>query len=49
MNLEVDTNVSGEHTASIFRAEDVGSVFLRNIDTHLQIHAVLQARRPTSK
>jgi hypothetical protein len=32
----------------IFRAEDGGSIFLRNVGIYLQVHTVLQPRRPTS-
>jgi hypothetical protein len=33
--LQVDTNVSDEYTASIFRIEDVDSRFLRNVVIYL--------------
>jgi hypothetical protein len=41
----VDTNVSEEHSLSIFRAEDGGSMFLRNVGVYLQDHAALQHRK----
>jgi hypothetical protein len=43
----IDTNVLEERTASIFRAEDGGSMFLQN-DVCLQVNTALQPRRPTS-
>jgi hypothetical protein len=46
--LELDTIVLEEHTASIFRAEHGGSMFLWNADTHLHVHMVWQRRRPPS-
>jgi hypothetical protein len=33
-----DTNILQEHTASIFRAKEGGSMFLQNVDTHLQVY-----------
>jgi hypothetical protein len=38
----------GEHTASIFRVEDGGSIFPRNVGIYLQVYTMLQPRRPTS-
>jgi hypothetical protein len=37
MNLSVVINVSVEHTVSIVRAEDGGSVFLRNVGICVQV------------
>jgi hypothetical protein len=39
---------SEEHTASIFRVEDGGSIFLRNVGIYLQVHTAFQPRRPIS-
>jgi hypothetical protein len=41
----VDANVSEQHTASIFRAENVGNIFLRNVGIYLQVHTASQPRR----
>jgi hypothetical protein len=38
----VCTNVSEEHTVSIWNPEDGGSMFFRNIGIHLQDYTVLQ-------
>jgi hypothetical protein len=47
--LQVDNNVSGKHTVSIFRAEyDGDSMFLRNAGVYLQVYTALQPRRTTS-
>jgi hypothetical protein len=35
-----------EHAASVFRAEDGGSMFFRNVDIYLQVHTTLLPRRP---
>jgi hypothetical protein len=40
-------DVSEEHTAS--KAEYGGSIYIRNADIYLKVHAVLQPRRLTSK
>jgi hypothetical protein len=32
-----------------FSPEDGGSMFLRNVGTHLQVHTALQPRRPPPK
>jgi hypothetical protein len=52
--FSVDTNVSEEHTASIFspysaifRTEDEGSMFFQNADVYQHDHMTLQSRRPT--
>jgi hypothetical protein len=42
----VDTKVSEEHTTSIFRSEDGGSIFPLNVSAHLQFHMVSQPKRP---
>jgi hypothetical protein len=33
-------------TMVVFRAEDGGSMFLRNVGTHPQVHTALRPRRP---
>jgi hypothetical protein len=40
------TEVTEEHTASIFRVEDGGNTFHRNVEPHLQAHTKSQPRRP---
>jgi hypothetical protein len=47
MDMHVDTNVSAEHISCVFRVEDGGSMFFRNIGVYLQIHTALQYRRST--
>jgi hypothetical protein len=37
-----------DHTVSIFRAEEGGNIFLRNVGIFPQVHTTLQPRRPTS-
>jgi hypothetical protein len=46
VDLQVNTNVSEKHTTSIFRTEVGGSMFLGN-GINLQVHTVLQSRRPS--
>jgi hypothetical protein len=38
----------GERTASIFRAEDGGSIFLWKVVAYMQAHVVLVSKTPTS-
>jgi hypothetical protein len=45
----VTINVSEEHTVSIFRVDDGGSMFPQNINNHLLRYMVLQSRRPESE
>jgi hypothetical protein len=49
-NLTVNDvlNVSEKHTASIFKAEDGDSMFLRNFDIYLRIYTALNTRRTPS-
>jgi hypothetical protein len=44
----VGTNVSEEHTVSVFNPEDGSSMFLRNVGTHIRVHTASQPRIPTS-
>jgi hypothetical protein len=46
--LQVEPNVSEEHTVTIFRAEDRDNMFLQNDGIYLQVHMVLQPGRSTS-
>jgi hypothetical protein len=47
VDLYLNTKVSEEHIASIFRAEDGSSMFLWNLGIYLQVHTALLSRRPT--
>jgi hypothetical protein len=40
-------NVSEEHTASTFRADDGGRMLFRNVDIYLQVRTALQLEKPT--
>jgi hypothetical protein len=42
------TSIYNEHISSNFRAEDGGSIFLRNVFTHLQVCTASQPRIPPS-
>lgn len=42
--LQVGINISKKRTASFFKAEDVGSMFLQNVGTVLQFHTISQRR-----
>jgi hypothetical protein len=44
VDLQVDTGVSEEYTASCFRANCEGSVFLQNYGTYLHLDTALQRR-----
>jgi hypothetical protein len=44
----VKTNVSEKHAVSLFRPEDEGSMFLRNVVFYLRIHTPAQPRRTIS-
>jgi hypothetical protein len=48
LDLWLDTNVSEEQAASIFRAEVGGNLFLRNVVIYQQVHTALQLRRTTT-
>jgi hypothetical protein len=41
----VNINVSEGHTAFIFRVEYAGSMFLRNVGSHLQVHTSAKPRK----
>jgi hypothetical protein len=45
--MQVDTNVTEKHVASICDPGAGGSITLRNADTHLQVNTALRSRRQT--
>jgi hypothetical protein len=45
MDLQADINVSKEHTVSIFRPEDEGSMFLSGV--LLEVRMTVKPTRPT--
>lgn len=47
--LLANTDVSEEHSATIFNPEEGGSMFLQNICIHLQDHTLSRSRTPQSK
>jgi hypothetical protein len=49
MVMLTNTDVSEEHSASIFNPEEGGSMFLQNIYIHLQDCTLSQSRTPQSK
>jgi hypothetical protein len=46
--LAIHSDVSEEHSASIFSAEGLCSMFLRKVGICTQVHTTLRPRRPTS-